>query len=347
MTEDWKHFLQQNGAEFEQDRLLHFGNPERERRAALGGDTMCDLTQSYKLLAIQGEDAREFLQGQLTNDVNQLSPQTSQLSGFCTPKGRLIANFRLIQNGETIFAIIPQDLFDTTLQQLQHYVVRAQVVMGDASAVLVHIGVCGDKAAGQLHQYLGSLPEGTHQVLQHENFMVIKVGEYRYQVFGKLEDSKALWQHLDVQCAAVGAQHWQLLNIRDGIGEVGAAVTGAFVPQMLNMDLLGAISFDKGCYTGQEIVARTHYLGKQKRRMYRIHILCDTPPTAGDELATDTSTANQYTGTLVTVQPAIDNGYEALAVIQIQAAENARLKLKNAESVIEVRELPYALESQE
>ena len=345
MTEDWKHFLLANGAEFDNDFLSGFGNIDLERRASVGGDVMCDLSQSYRLLAIQGEDAREFLQGQLTNDINGLSPETSQLSGFCNPKGRLIANFRLMQNGDTLFAIVPQDVFDTTLQKLQFYIVRAQVVIGDASEALVHIGVSGDRAAAQLREHLGALPEDLHDVLQHERYMVIKVGDERYQVFGNLEDSKSLWQHLDVQCAAVGGQHWQLLNIRDGIGEITAATCEAFVPQMLNMDLLGAISFDKGCYTGQEIVARTHYLGKQKRRMYRIKILSDTPPAAGDELATDSSGENQYTGTLVTVQPATDNGYEALAVIQIKAAETEALKLKHSASQIELLPLPYSFES--
>ncbi len=341
MTQDWKTFLQANGAEFENEQLVSFGNIDLERRAAVGGDVMCDLTQSYSLLAIQGEDARTFLQGQLTNDIEKLSPLQSQLTGFCNPKGRLIANFRLIQNGDTIFAIIPQDMFDATLQQLQKYVVRAQVVMGNASDALAHIGASGDKAAEQLQSHLGALPENLHDVLQHDKFLTIKVGDFRYQVFGALDDCKALWQHLDVQCAAVGAQHWQLLNIRDGIPEITAPVSEAFVPQMVNMDLIGAVSFDKGCYTGQEIIARTHYLGKQKRRMFRIKLLCDAQPKVADELATDTSTENQYTGTLVTAQPAIDNGYEALAVIQIQAAENETLRLKGVESEIEILPLPY------
>lgn len=342
MIADWHNFLQSNGAEFEHDTLISFGNTERERRATLGGDIMCDLSQ-YRLLAIQGADARTFLQGQLTNDVDQLTPDKSQLSGFCTPKGRVISNFRLIQNGATVFAIIPADMFEHTLSQLQFFVVRSDVQMGDATAALIHFGVSGARAAEHLQDQLDSLPTETNDVLQHEKFMVIKISDNRYEVFGNLEDSKTLWQHLDVHCTAVGNRHWDLLNIRDGIPEITKATTEAFVPQMLNMDALGAINFDKGCYTGQEIVARTHYLGKQKRRMYRLQIECDVEPAAGDELATDTSTDNQYTGTLVTVQPDAGNGYEALAVIQIKSAEAGKLRLKQDESVIEILGLPYQL----
>ena len=120
-----------------------------------------------------------------------------------------------------------------------------------------------------------------------------------------------------------------------------------FVPQMANMELINGVSFEKGCYTGQEIVARTHYLGKQKRRTYRIKIISDTPPKAGDQLATDTSTENQYTGTLITVYQTATNEYQALAVIQIKAAESEKLKLKDADAEIRVLELPYPLEDKE
>ena len=342
MIADWQQFLQSNGAEFDGGTLVSFGNEDRERRATLGGDIMCDLSQ-YKLLAIMGSDAREFLQGQLTNDINQLSPERSQLSGFCTPKGRLISNFRLFQHDQTIFAVIPEDLFEKTQSQLQLFVVRSDVQMGDASSALIHIGVSGDKAGEQLRDQLGDLPQAVNQVLQHDRYIVIKVADKRYEVFGNVEDCKTLWQNLDVHCSAVGNQHWNLLNIRDGIPEITQATSEAFVPQMVNMDALGAINFEKGCYTGQEIVARTHYLGKQKRRMYRIHITTDTPPAAGDELATETSTENQYTGTLVTVQADVGTGYEALAVIQIKSAEKEKLKLKDAESAIDLLDLPYSL----
>lgn len=345
MNNDWKVFLESNGAEFVDTQSYDFGNDERERRAALGGGTMCYLPQ-YKLLAIQGADAKSFLQGQLTSDLDLLTPQLSQLCGFCTPKGRLISNFRLFQHGDTVFAIIPTGVFETTLTQLQHFVVRSNVQMGDATEALIHIGAQGEKITSELIEHVGKLPEQVHGVLQHENYIIIKISEHRYEIFCNLQDAKTLWQYLDVQCTAVGNANWEMRNIRDGIPEITASTTEAFVPQMVNMDIIEAISFTKGCYTGQEIVARTHYLGKQKRRMYRIHIVCDHTPKAGDELATETSTANQYTGTLVNVQADAINGYEALAVIQIKSAENETLKLKNADSEITVLDLPYSLDKE-
>lgn len=346
MITEWKTFLENAGAEYDEQTLVSFGNTERERRAALGGDVMCELSR-YKILAIVGEDAKTFLQGQVTNDTELLSDSHSQLSGFCTSKGRLISSFRLFEQQKSLFAILPESLFDKTLEQLSFYIVRAKVQLGDASDSLIQIGASGKKAEQQLKGHLGSLPEKVNDVFQNDNLIVIKVADQRYHILGDLESCKILWNHLDVHCAPVGNAQWELLNIRDGIPEITVDTTEAFIPQMVNMGALDAISFTKGCYTGQEIVARTHYLGKQKRRMYRLRINTDAEPKAGDDLATDTSTENQYIGTIVSARPDGGNGYQALAVIQIQSAESERLHLKNVESEIEILELPYSFEEKE
>ena len=343
MKAEWKIFLEDAGAEFDKQTLVSFGNIERERRAALGGDVMCELSR-YKILAVVGEDAKTFLQGQAINDTSLLDDNHSQLSGFCTPKGRLISNFRLFEQETSLFAIIPETLFETTLNKLNLYVLRAKVQLGDASNALIQMGVSGEKAEDQLKDHIGSLPENVNDVFQKDNIIAIKIAEHRYHLLSDFENCKTLWNHLDVHCTPVGNQHWELLNIRDGLPEITENTTEAFIPQMINMGELGAISFTKGCYTGQEIVARTHYLGKQKRRMYRLLINSDTAPEAGDDLATDTSTDSQYIGTIVSAQPDAANGYQALAVVQINSAETEKLHLKHIESEIEILELPYSFE---
>ena len=343
MKAEWKIFLENAGAEFDKQTLGSFGNTERERRAALGGDVMCDLSQ-YKTLAIVGEDAKKFLQGQVINDTSLLDENHSQLSGFCTPKGRLISSFRLFEQQASLFAILPEALFEKTMNQLNLYVLRAKVQLGDASNALIQIGVSGKKAEEQLKDYLGAVPENVNEVFNNDKLIAIKITEHRYHVLSDLENCTKLWNHLDVHCTPVGSQHWELLNIRDGLPEITENTSEAFIPQMVNLDALGAVSFTKGCYTGQEIIARTHYLGKQKRRMYRLQINSDTEPKTGDELATDLSTDSQYVGTIVTVQPDTNNGYEALAVIQIKSAETEKLHLKNVESKINILELPYTIE---
>ena len=342
MNAEWKTFLENAGAEYDKETLVSFGNIERERRATLGGDVMCDLAQ-YKILAIVGEDAKTFLQGQVINDTNLLDDNHSQLSGFCTSKGRLISSFRLFEQQSSLFAVIPESLFEKTLTQLNMYILRAKVQLGDASESLIQLGVSGEKAAEQLKDYLGSLPENVNDVFQNDKLIVIKIADQRFHILGDLESCKTLWQNIDVHCTPVGNQHWSLLNIKDGLPEITEDTTEAFIPQMVNLNSLGAISFTKGCYTGQEIVARTHYLGKQKRRMYRIHIKSDAEPKAGDDLATETSTDSQYIGTIVSAQPDAGSGYQALAVIQIKSAETETLHLKNVESEIEILELPYSI----
>ncbi len=179
--------------------------------------------------------------------------------------------------------------------------------------------------------------------MQHERYIAIKVADQRYHVYGSLDDSIALWQQLDVHCSASAASNWELLNIRDGIPEITAATSDSFVPQMVNLDLLNAVSYTKGCYTGQEIVARTHYLGKQKRRMFRMHIRSDVTPKPGDELDRPGAGGNQFTGTLVNVQADAVDGYEALAVMALKAVDE-ELGLRDTESTIEIEPLPYALD---
>ena len=342
MNTAWQEFLTSNGAEYENQTLSSFGNLERERRATLGGDIMCDLSH-YKILAAVGEDAKTFLQGQLTNDTALINDNSSQISGLCTAKGRLISNFRLFQSESNLFAILPEDLFEKTLSTLQPYILRANVQLGDASDALVQIGISGERATQQLKEHIGELPANPNAVTTHQSLIVIKISEHRYHVLGDMDDCKTLWSHLDVHCTPVSSQLWQLLNIRDGLPEITEKTSEEFIPQMINMDAIDAISYTKGCYTGQEIVARTHYLGKQKRRMYRLHIKTDSQPQTGDELATDTSTGSQYTGTIVTVQSeAGGGGYEALAVVQIKSMETEKLRLKGVESEIELLKLPYS-----
>jgi len=348
MKNEWKDFLQNAGAEFENDCVATFGNPERERRIAHTGDLFCDLSH-FGIIAAYGEDAAEFLQGQFTNDIKQVDEAHSQLSALCTPKGRMLCNFRIFRREHTYYLVLPYELLEAALSRLRMYVLRSKVTLEDASDALMSIGASGSKMIDHLGDIVGKLPDNVDESVEYKDYTIIRVAGIvpRFEIYGLLEPMKKLWQALDVHGSPVGADVWELLNIQAGIPVITAAAIDTYVPQMTNMQLINGVSFTKGCYPGQEIVARMHYLGKLKRRMYRIGFDAHEKPETGTPLVTETSTESQDIGTIFSVQKNPDGNYDALAVIQVSDAENSQLKLGDAKGPdVTVMDLPYAFEDQ-
>jgi folate-binding protein YgfZ len=337
MNNDWKKYLQTADSP-------HAGETADAIKA--DRDTIiCDLSQ-FDTVVIAGDDAATFMQGQFTNDVDSVDENHSQLSAICNNKGRMIANFRLFKHQQNYFFSIKNDLTEKAIRHMQNYVLRAQVAIQDVSEQLIHIGISGDNAADLLSPFVENINTDIDSVTFNEDYIAICIAgtKPRYEIFCSLEQAKTIWQKVSDQATIVSPSVWDYLNIKVGLPLIDANTSEEFVPQMTNMELINGVSFTKGCFTGQEIIARTHYLGKQKRRTYRISIDSATRPKNGDHLATETSTENQYTGTLVSIYQTAENTYEALAVIQIKSAEEGQLKLKDFESKISLLELPYSLE---
>ncbi len=346
MIPGWKDFLTNAGAEIRDDEVISFGNPDLELRVVTTGNVIADLSH-IGLLGVRGEDAFVFLQGQLTNDVRAVSERNSQLTAYCSPKGRMLANGRLFQRGEVFYLCLPRQTLGPVLNRLRMYVMRSKVVIEDATDTLAHIGLSGPSADIELQNTLGAAPAHVNDAIQHQGITVIRIpGPHpRFELYGDADAMKKLWTALDVQAAPVSSAPWGLLDILAGIPTVYPATVDAFVPQMANMQLLNGISFQKGCYAGQEIVARTQFLGKLKRRMYRVHIDTDTAPKPGDELfAPDTEPA-QSAGRIVDAKPHPDGGFEALAVVQIASAETGDVRLGDPEGpLLRFGTLPYPFE---
>ena len=349
MKIEWENFLESAGAEFTDDKVESFGNPARERQIIHAGSSVCDLSH-YGLIAAYGDDAVDFLQGQFTNDVAQVSDSHSQLSAYCSPKGRMLSNFRLFKHGETLYLSLPHPLLEPVLKRLRMFVMRSKVTLEDASDALMRFGLNGPDAEKQLQAITGKVPKEVNEVAQFDDYSIVRIHgtNPRFEIYGQLDASTQLWQSLDVDATPVGAPIWELLNIQAGIPVIVAETVEAFVPQMANMALLDAINFKKGCYTGQEIVARMHYLGKLKKRMYRVAVKCDEAPRAGDKIFAENSTAGTGTGVIVSAELNADGVYEALAVVQIADVEGKTLKLGDAEgAVVTVVELPYGFGTEE
>lgn len=349
MKPEWKTYLQNDGAEFADDgSVVSFGNPERERRVTTMGTVICDLSH-FGLIAAYGEDVKTFLQGQFSNDIQAVDGTHSQLSSYSTPKGRMLANFRIIRRDGTYYLRLPQALVEPVLKRLRMYILRSQVTLEDASASLVRMGLSGPDAPTQLHQILGvAVPQSADESMTHQGITVVRVmGPHpRFEIYGPLEPMHRLWSKLNVHGAPVGAACWGLLGVLAGEPVILPENSEAFVPQMANMELIGAVSFSKGCYPGQEIVARMQYLGNLKRRMYHVHIDAESA-APGSDIVSSESDAEEAgpIGRLVEAYRHPDGGLAGLAVLQIAAVEaGGKLRLGQRKGPhVTLRELPYPL----
>ena len=346
MKPEWFDFLKNAGAEIEDNQVQSFGNLEREQRMLHTGLIICDLSH-HGLISVDGEDAADFLQGQLTNDVRDVSLSHSQLSAYCTHKGRMLANFRLFKRADSYYIQLPQPLLESILKRISMFILMSKVSIKDSSNSLVKIGVSGPTANEHLAKIISDLPSETDDCTQVNGYTIIKcAGEIpRYEIFGELEAIKTLWGHLDVNAAPAGASAWETLDILAGIPTITPETSEAFVPQMTNMHVINGVNFQKGCYTGQEVVARMQYLGKLKRRMFKVQIETSDAVSAGDKLFCKDSKSGQGTGQILNAQVDANGGIVALAVIDITDAESGALQLhdENGPS-INVLSLPYSLE---
>jgi hypothetical protein len=357
MKTEWKMFLQQNGAEWTDPDapLAHFGNPAQELSLTLSGEVMVDLDHRG-LIAVSGEEAESFLQNLLSNDVRLVTDTQSQLTSLNTAKGRMLALMRLFKREGVFYLSLPRNMVELTLKRLRMYVLRSKVALEAANDAFVQFGLSGMHAAERLTQCLGSAPEQVGAVRQFAGISVIRLpcgrdGQQRFEIYGELEPMQKLWQALDVHATPVSSTSWELLDTLAGLPEVYPGTLEAFVPQMANLERIGGVSFKKGCYPGQEVVARLHYLGKPTRRM----ALLRAPDSVAPQPATAICTVDgAEVGTVVRAAPHPDGGCVLLAVLRLTALipnqnepnkDEVALHLGQADSAL-VTHLPltYALE---
>ncbi|MCG6942121.1 MAG: folate-binding protein [Thiohalocapsa sp.] len=347
MNPDWQAFLGARGA-----RVIGDGgaNDGAAAFASAPADTPCALTDlsHLGLISVGGTEAADFLQGQLSNDVRELSETHTQFSSHCSPKGRMLANFRLLRFEDSLFLVLPRRQMDALLKRLRMFVLRAKVSIDDASDALVCLGVIGTCADDVLAARFGVLPQGDNDMIRAGEAALIRVAGTlpRYLFIGSAREAQAVW----TDAAGHGAVEahpdlWALHDIRAGIPTVLPETADAFVPQMTNMQLIDGVSFHKGCYTGQEVVARMQYLGKLKRRMYiaqtEIDLETGTAPKPGDPLSAAGSSSEQGPGRVVDARASAPGRWELLVVAEIAAAEGSELRLGDDGPVLKLREPAY------
>ncbi|WP_457674315.1 CAF17-like 4Fe-4S cluster assembly/insertion protein YgfZ [Thiolapillus sp.] len=289
---------------------------------------LCALA-SRGLIRVSGEDARDFLQGQLTNDINAVTAEQAQLSAWCNPKGRMLALFLVFMHDGDLYLQLPRERLDAVLKRLRMFVLRARVVLEDVSDDLVIAGAAG----ACLEETITRLPGKDLGAVTSDDLTLIRLpGEQpRIQVVGTADAVNAFRQRMANRAATASEDWWTLQNIRAGLPEVLDATAEAFIPQMVNLDVLEGISFTKGCYTGQEVVARMKYLGQLKRRMYLARATGNSPMSPGDSLWSPHSQSAQGAGKVVLAARLPDGSQEALAVAEISVAGAGGIRLHDGQ----------------
>lgn len=343
MSTTWQDFLLQRGAQLEAGALRHFGDAAAELRAARDGGIVAPLTH-LGLLACRGADAQAFLHGQLSNDLMKLAPLGSQYAAYCSAKGRMLANLLLWREDGSYCLQLARALLPAVQKRLRMFVLRAKVQLEDASESRPALGLSGRAAAAVLGEMFAQLPQQVHQCVRDPDLgTLIALPGGRFELVAEVESAMRLWDRLAAALTPVGAPCWEWLEIRNGLPLITPATQEQFVPQMANMELIGAVNFQKGCYPGQEIVARTQYLGQIKRRMVLAHVEAEVAPQAGDELFSS-EPDGQASGMVVNAQAAPEGGYDLLAVVQRTGIDQAALHCKSAGGPrLQLQPLPYAL----
>ncbi|MDE2132489.1 MAG: folate-binding protein YgfZ [Betaproteobacteria bacterium] len=295
-----------------------------------------DLT-GRTLIRATGDDAQAFLQGQLTQDVAALDPDRVLWAAHCSPKGRMLASFLLWKQDRDIWLDAPDELADAALRRLRMYVLRSRVTLEDARAAWARFGLCGTPDAG-FWEAVGcpsAPPAGRHD--RQSEIMRVTLSPERLLLVVPAAQADRWRTRLSEWMALGTPEDWIRAAVRDGVAEIRTATQDEWVPQMLNWDLIGGISFKKGCYTGQEIVARTHYLGKTKRRLLRFRSAGRAEigqPLYGPDPAAPA-------GKVALTAPT-DEGTELLAVVQLEALAAGPLHLGEAGGPsLEPLPLPY------
>ena len=348
MLEDWQTFLEEQGANILANRIESFKSSDAEIKD--NSLILSDLSH-YSLVKVSGSEASSFLQGQLSNDINAVSTDQSQMSSYCSPKGRVLAFFRIFQLENNYFLSFPSDIAEKTLQRLRMFVMRSDVTFTDVTAEFFHFGLSGSitEAESALKDVLKitNVPSETDQAIETNQISLQKLPDSkqaRYEIFGPYEQAKELWKAFAQHGQAVAQSIWELQRIHAGVPEVTSNIVDAFVPQMLNLQLINAVNFQKGCYPGQEIVARTKYLGKLKKRLYLAEITTENPIEVGTDLF-ESGDNQQSVGKIVSSAHNLKGAISVLVVLRISATSNQPLFLENKSGPqIELLDLPYKTE---
>lgn len=313
----------------------------------------------FGVIEAAGDDAATFLHGQLTNDVQHLDAASARLAGYCSPKGRLLASMLVWRAADAVRLLVSKELTASVHKRLSMFVLRAKAKLTDVSDAVAVVGFAGDVRAA-LSRLFDALPDGVHVHVAGPAGSLLRVpdaqGRPRYLWIGPKALVEERLAALEAELARVSPSVWDWLDIHAGEPRITQGVLDQFVPQMINFDVIGAVNFRKGCYPGQEVVARSQYRGTIKRRTALAHI-ADAASGSADHAPDSTARPGielfhsedpgQPCGMVVNAAPAANGGVDVLAEIKLLALEGGSVHLGAADGpVLVFQPLPYALPSE-
>ncbi|GGJ82272.1 CAF17-like 4Fe-4S cluster assembly/insertion protein YgfZ [Pseudomonas matsuisoli] len=291
-----------------------------------------------RVLAIRGPDAKKFLQGQLTCNLDYLEDGDASLGARCTPKGRMVSSFRILKDDDGYLLAMAADLFEPQLTDLKKYAVFSKVALSDESESWHRLGVVGTNE--MFAAFAPDLDARNGATSRDDNQIRVNLGCNRLEIWSRLPGASAIGAIEGIKEAPLNS--WLLAQVRAGEGQVFGETREMFIPQMINLQAVGGVSFKKGCYTGQEIVARMQYLGRLKRRLYRLALESTEVPQPG--VALFSPVHNSSVGEVVLAARS-ETGTELLAVLQEDAATDSRIHLDDSTGpALKLLELPYVLD---
>ncbi len=300
----------------------------------------------FGVIDVAGDDAATFLHSQLTNDIEHLDACSARLSGYCSPKGRLLASFLTWRAGHDVRLLVSKDVQPAVQKRLSMFVLRAKAKLTDASDTLAVAGFAGD-VRDALSGIFDALPDGVHVKVDGPAGALIRVpdaaGRKRYLWIGPRAEVDARLAALAGTLPVVSPAVWDWLDVRAGEPRITQPAVEQFVPQMVNFDVIGAVNFRKGCYPGQEVVARSQYRGTIKRRTALAHVAGETDTVhAGVELF-HSDDPGQPCGMIVNAAAAPAGGVDALVEIKLAALDSGTVHLGSADGpALAFDALPYA-----
>jgi folate-binding protein YgfZ len=326
MNPQWKNFLLSEGAAIDDaDRIVFAGSKNDQPRLY--------PVSHLGVLSASGKDAAKLLQGQATCNVFEVTGNQARIGAFCNPKGRAIATFLLAKQGDDYLLVLPLEQLEAIRKHLQKYVLRADVKLADRSDDFCLLGLSRHET--------GDRP--LFAVRADDGMVRIELELARTLVIAEPEQAIKLWADYRSQqnFAPGSSEDWRLLDLLGGMPWLSPATAEEHVPQMLNLDKLDGISFTKGCYTGQEIVARTHYLGKSKRALFLAECALDRAPEPNAAIV-DRNGGEQSRGQVLTAIS--HNGIcHLLAVLLVSESGDYDLVLKDRPDIsLRLLPLPHA-----
>jgi len=343
MENQWATFLRDAGANIDNGIVTDFGNPDEEIQSAVNDSVMIDLSH-FAIIRVTGDDATEFLHGQFTSDVNAISKQGFQFSAWCNPKGQIVTNFLLLKMDKDFLLLLPENIKTQFMQRLQMYILRADVTLQDESESLIRIGLSCSELTQAVKEMIEVI-QTAEQMQTHKSVHLfqIQTDKPRYIIIGTAEEIQPVWDTFNGNIKPAGIHSWSLLDILAGRPWVSETTSAMFLPQMLNLDILGGLSYQKGCYPGQEIITRLSQRGQLKRKMFLARTQNGVGIKPGQNLYSKDD--DQVVGTVVNIAPDPGGGHTMLAVVDIDNAESGHVIFEQREdSPLTFLTLPYHLD---